>query len=417
MTLEEYREEIRRMKEGMPRIPRPALPTELGGPLPQSPLGPLAAPGLSREDLLRATLRARTPMPPPEAYRRTPVVDRIAPQPRPVAPAGVAPMTVTDRFTEVAPVPSALPDRLSLELPPEAPAPAAAPMTVEDRYQMIEPERAPIAQRLSLERPHMIEPPRRTQSAPEPPRMYAGEAPVIEALMNRSEPPQSAPPVPVPSELPSRLDLAEPELELPTGLFSSATVSYRHPTSRPEAAAARAAAPPPKVIQTPVGKGVFPTTAKITAPPAAIAQSRTVPKSPTGKRVLVSVPDKVAYVIGADGYMENYYPVFVGTKGQPTPRGTFNIMRKYIPGEDEGYLGPGWASFKESDTEQWGFHGWDNRWVDPAPGATHGCIQLDNNDLKDFYQRVGMGTNVEITDKPYVPPQRRSAGLIPQGLR
>jgi len=113
-------------------------------------------------------------------------------------------------------------------------------------------------------------------------------------------------------------------------------------------------------------------------------------------------------VILEGGRIVKSYPALIGDPRWPTPEGKFRILDKYT-GKASGSVGPRWLTFLEKPegkyTAAYGFHGGKVGAEaiaagDPIPYATHGCVQLNNEDVIDFYQSVKTGDPVEIMDAP-----------------
>jgi len=141
-------------------------------------------------------------------------------------------------------------------------------------------------------------------------------------------------------------------------------------------------------------------------------------KMPTNRsavRVKVSLSKQMAYVMeGSQPLL--VMPIAVGTPKTPTPTGSFSIYNKTHQHRAEthgfGYSGSqakrcfladrpaGW-SFKGTPMPYWcefkanyGFH---TGWLKPYP-CTHGCIRMHHNLAPKFFQIVGSGTPVNISN-------------------
>jgi lipoprotein-anchoring transpeptidase ErfK/SrfK len=147
-----------------------------------------------------------------------------------------------------------------------------------------------------------------------------------------------------------------------------------------------------------------------------------------GNSVVVNLQDKRMTVYAPSGDVLREYAVFIGTKSRPTPRGHFRIMENVKPSDDEWYLGPRWIGFAIGyDAARYtyaGFHGWVYTKADDAaeksePGwktTTQGCVQLRNEDLKDFATLVDAGDEVTIVDQPLPAPHKAMVPtLVPAG--
>lgn len=108
-----------------------------------------------------------------------------------------------------------------------------------------------------------------------------------------------------------------------------------------------------------------------------------------------------------DGELLGAYPVAVGKEGWETPTGTFRVfaMRKdpawthpitrevLPPGENP--LGDRWIAFWTDGDHQVGFHGTQDESTVGAP-VSHGCLRMRNQDIREMYERVKLGTIVVV---------------------
>jgi lipoprotein-anchoring transpeptidase ErfK/SrfK len=103
------------------------------------------------------------------------------------------------------------------------------------------------------------------------------------------------------------------------------------------------------------------------------------------------------------------YPVAVGREGWQTPTGTFEVLEKIADpawmnpftrrviagGSVENPLGRHWLGFW-TDGENWvGMHGTPNP-ESVGRAASHGCIRLHNEDIRELFTLVGVGTPVRV---------------------
>jgi len=138
--------------------------------------------------------------------------------------------------------------------------------------------------------------------------------------------------------------------------------------------------------------------------PFALAQqsSTTATQARAKRQIVISVPNrKLAVVEG--GAILQVFPVAVGADGSPSPRGSFEIVKRleqptyYHPGQvippgANNPLGPRWIGL---NVKGYGIHGTH------APGsvgkaASHGCIRLKNRDIVKLFAMVEVGDTVEI---------------------
>ncbi|MCL4419996.1 L,D-transpeptidase [Patescibacteria group bacterium] len=84
------------------------------------------------------------------------------------------------------------------------------------------------------------------------------------------------------------------------------------------------------------------------------------------------------------------YPIAVGKKSTPTPRGNYTIATKTVnPG---GVFGTRWLGLS---IPYYGIHGTNNP-SSIGQAVSKGCIRMHNHDVENLYQLVGIGTPVTI---------------------
>lgn len=104
------------------------------------------------------------------------------------------------------------------------------------------------------------------------------------------------------------------------------------------------------------------------------------------------------------------YAIAVGKPGWETPKGTYKVQQMFrnptwihplkkgitIPGGDpDNPLGPYWIGFW-TDGKNWiGFHGTPNP-QSVGTAASHGCVRMYNQDIKELFQKVSLGTEVKV---------------------
>jgi len=104
------------------------------------------------------------------------------------------------------------------------------------------------------------------------------------------------------------------------------------------------------------------------------------------------------------------YPVAVGREGWSTPVGNHRVLQtieypawqnpftgEVIPSKDpENPLGDRWIGFW-TDGKNWsGFHGTPNR-ASVGQAASHGCIRMYNEDVRELFSQVTVGTVVKVS--------------------
>ena len=102
------------------------------------------------------------------------------------------------------------------------------------------------------------------------------------------------------------------------------------------------------------------------------------------------------------------YEVAVGQTDWQTPVGSFAITsmieqpawqhpitKEEIPPGPDNPLGDRWIGFWTDGESQIGFHGTNQEDL-IGQAVSHGCVRLRNQDIRDLYERVEIGTAVEI---------------------
>ena len=104
------------------------------------------------------------------------------------------------------------------------------------------------------------------------------------------------------------------------------------------------------------------------------------------------------------------YPVAVGKAGWGTPVGTHRVLQTIeypawqnpftgdvIASKDpENPLGDRWIGFWTDGKDWSGFHGTPNR-ASVGTAASHGCIRMYNEDVRELFSQVTVGTVVKIS--------------------
>ena len=85
------------------------------------------------------------------------------------------------------------------------------------------------------------------------------------------------------------------------------------------------------------------------------------------------------------------YTVAVGKPTTPTPKGNWNIIKKGLWGEQFG------GHFMQLSVPSgiYGIHGTNKPWT-IGQSVSNGCIRMYNNDAKEVYDLVPIGTPVTI---------------------
>ena len=104
------------------------------------------------------------------------------------------------------------------------------------------------------------------------------------------------------------------------------------------------------------------------------------------------------------------YPVAVGKEGWSTPIGNHRVLQTIeypawqnpftgdvIPSKDpENPLGDRWIGFWTNGKDWSGFHGTPNR-ASVGQAASHGCIRMYNEDVRELFSQVKVGTIVRVS--------------------
>lgn len=110
-----------------------------------------------------------------------------------------------------------------------------------------------------------------------------------------------------------------------------------------------------------------------------------------------------------DGSIQKIYSVASGKESKLTPEGEFSIVvkavdpyyrKKDIPGGDpKNPLGPRWIGFDAEGTDgrTYGIHG-TNRESSIGSFVTQGCVRMHNEEVKQLFSKIPIGTKVWITD-------------------
>lgn len=92
-----------------------------------------------------------------------------------------------------------------------------------------------------------------------------------------------------------------------------------------------------------------------------------------------------------NGVLIKQYPVAVGKPSTPTPLGNWHITKKGLWGEQFG------GHFMQISVPGgiYGIHGTDKPWS-IGQAVSHGCVRMYNQDAKEVYDMVPIGTPVNI---------------------
>lgn len=111
--------------------------------------------------------------------------------------------------------------------------------------------------------------------------------------------------------------------------------------------------------------------------------------------ILVDVEESKMYVF-KNNKLEKVYPCAGGKTSTPSPIGTWTIVSKGMWGEGFGgrFMGINcpWGQFGIHGTTELYSVGWN---------SSHGCIRMNNNEVKELYEYIPIGTKVIIVDGVY----------------
>ncbi len=106
--------------------------------------------------------------------------------------------------------------------------------------------------------------------------------------------------------------------------------------------------------------------------------------------------------------LEASYPVAVGKAGWETPTGDFTVLstienpgwtspwtNEVLPPGPDSPLGERWIGFWTDGENVIGFHGTPNR-ASIGQAASHGCVRMYNEHIRELYELVGLGTPVTV---------------------
>ena len=124
-------------------------------------------------------------------------------------------------------------------------------------------------------------------------------------------------------------------------------------------------------------------------------------------RLVIDLSERTVYVY-QDGELIESYPVAIGRPGWETPIGEYHVMsmlqnpgwthpltEEVIPPGPENPLGERWIAFWTDGDNYIGFHGTPNR-LSIGRAASHGCVRMFNEDVRELYEMVQPGTAVVV---------------------
>jgi lipoprotein-anchoring transpeptidase ErfK/SrfK len=134
----------------------------------------------------------------------------------------------------------------------------------------------------------------------------------------------------------------------------------------------------------------------------AAAEALAQDKQVTGRRIVVSIPDRMLALIEG-GRVVKTYPTAVGAPVSPSPTGTFTVIARipyptwYGPGKvvqagKDNPLGTRWLGLSRKG---YGIHG-TNVPSSIGRAKSHGCIRMRNRDVEELFEMVRVGDVVEL---------------------
>lgn len=138
-------------------------------------------------------------------------------------------------------------------------------------------------------------------------------------------------------------------------------------------------------------------------------RSRTKRGAESDVRLTVDLSDRRLYFYKADR-LEGVYPVAIGQEGWETPTGSFEVIHmeknpvweqpingKIIEPGEENPLGDRWIGFWTDGTLHIGVHGTSDE-SQIGQAISHGCLRMRNSEIRRLYERVFLGTAIEVRD-------------------
>ncbi|MBW4463532.1 MAG: L,D-transpeptidase [Nodosilinea sp. WJT8-NPBG4] len=121
----------------------------------------------------------------------------------------------------------------------------------------------------------------------------------------------------------------------------------------------------------------------------------------------LSLSDRRVYVHRGN-VVEASFPVAIGKPGWETPTGEFEVFsqitqpawtnpftNEVVPPGSENPLGDRWIGFWSDGNNVIGFHGTPNR-DSVGRAASHGCVRMYNEDIRQLFDMVDLGTPVIV---------------------
>jgi lipoprotein-anchoring transpeptidase ErfK/SrfK len=120
------------------------------------------------------------------------------------------------------------------------------------------------------------------------------------------------------------------------------------------------------------------------------------------RRIVVSIPDRKLAVVEGSRVVK-VFQTAVGAPCTPSPTGSFTIVAripdptwygkgKVVPPGKSNPIGPRWLGLSKKG---YGIHGTNNP-ASIGSSASHGCIRLRNSDIKELFEMVSVGDEVDL---------------------
>jgi lipoprotein-anchoring transpeptidase ErfK/SrfK len=136
------------------------------------------------------------------------------------------------------------------------------------------------------------------------------------------------------------------------------------------------------------------------------------------RRIVISIPDHKLALFEGDKLIRAY-DVATGKLSTPSPEGEYRVVSRVVhptwfgphnvvrPGPANP-LGTRWLGLS---IPGYGIHGTN---VPESIGkyASHGCIRMRNSDVEDLFERVPVGTPVELVGQPTEQVAKVSAAVV-----
>jgi len=129
-------------------------------------------------------------------------------------------------------------------------------------------------------------------------------------------------------------------------------------------------------------------------------------ENPPAPRILISIPDHKLALMEGDKVIR-VYAVATGKLSTPSPEGEFRVVDRVAHPtwfSPHGIVKPGPANplgtrWLGLSIPGYGIHG-TNAPDSIGKYASHGCIRMRNRDVEDLFERVPVGTRVELIAQP-----------------